>query len=440
MSAIDLNDLDLTSRLMQALTPTQARLLSSIVEQADSQHVPLYIVGGFVRDLLLGCPSLDFDLVVEGDAISLASKVVALHGGKVTIHSRFKTAQWIPPADQGFPKSIDFISARSESYKQAAALPAVKTGKLIDDLRRRDFTINTLAVQLNRDHFGHLMDYLDGLEDLNQGLIRVIHPNSFRDDPTRIFRAIRYEMRYSFKIGRETEGLIPEAREMVAHLSAERVRHELDLILEEEKAELILERLSALGILEAVHPLLKWNEVINNRFIKGRVAMEMLENPISHRTLGWNLWLIDTPLTGLESIEKRLHFETGLKKMLLAASSLYSEIDSLANMRPSQYTAILDSVPINAIQAVFLALADCPTKLALEKYLVNWRHVKPRTSGSDLKNRGLKPGPAYQVILRHLRNAWLDGEITSHEQEMEFLSKLLEENRDMTSKTSVRNK
>ncbi len=409
----------------KTLYPQRLALLRLVAEEASSRGLPLYLVGGFVRDLLLGQPGLDFDVVVEGDAIGLARSVAAKHGGKVTVHTRFKTAQWFPPPATGIPEFVDFISARSEFYKHPAALPTVKPGMLIDDLHRRDFTINTLALRLDGDHFGELRDDLGGLEDLQAGLVRVLHPASFVDDPTRLFRVIRYEQRYGFQVTPETLALIPDARLLINRLSAERVRHELDLILEEENAASMLKRLAELGILAAVHPALEWNTATQTRFVNGLAAAQTLENPPSRRTLGWSLRLMDVPLPGLESIEKRLHFESSLREPLLAASALFAKVNSLVGKKPSRCVAVLDEISLKAVQAVSLALPAGPAQQELHDYLETWRNVRPKTTGHDLKKRGLPPGPAYKSILRHLRQAWLDGEVKTVIEEMALLDNLI---------------
>ncbi len=411
-------------RLERALPPDHLALLRLVADAAVECGLPLYLVGGFVRDLYLGRPVTDFDLVVEGDAIPLAKALAAQHGGRVTAHVRFGTAQWfLPDSDI---HALDFISTRSESYKHPAALPTVKPGTLTDDLRRRDFTINTLALRLDGEAFGELRDDLGGLEDLEAGLVRVLHPVSFVDDPTRLFRAVRYEERYGFQIAPETLALIPEALSQIARLSAERVRHELDLVLKEENAARMLKRLTELGILAAVHPALEWNHVTQTRFVNGLAASQTLELPPSRRMLGWTLWLMDVPLPGLKSIEKRLHFESGLRELLLAASTLFTDIKSLAGKKPSQCVAVLDEIPLKAVQAVFLALSAGAARQRLHDYLETWQHVKPKTTGHTLLKRGIPPGPAYQSILRRLRDARLDGELKTEAEEMDLLEKLIQ--------------
>jgi tRNA nucleotidyltransferase (CCA-adding enzyme) len=231
------NDYEL---LEKSLDTTQLKLLHLVRDNATQRGSPLYIVGGSVRDLLLGRRLNDFDLIVEGDAIALARSLASQYGGAVTVHTKFGTAKWFLPKnwkpDTEAHDALDLISARSETYKYPAALPTVKLGSIADDLHRRDFTINALAVRLDGPHFGALRDDLNGAEDLRKGMVRVLHPRSFIDDPTRLYRAVRYEGRYGFKIAEDTLSLIPEARPFVEKLSALRIRHELDLILEEPKA------------------------------------------------------------------------------------------------------------------------------------------------------------------------------------------------------------
>jgi tRNA nucleotidyltransferase (CCA-adding enzyme) len=412
------------SDFIKNLQPKQLAFLHVLAGEASSRNLPLYIVGGFVRDLLLGQPGLDFDLVVEGDAIGLAQAVAGKQGGKLTVHKRFKTAQWFPPPAPDIPRLVDFTSARSEIYKHPGALPIVKPGTLTDDLHRRDFTINTLAIRLDGEHFGELRDDLGGLEDLQAGLVRTLIPGSFRDDPTRLFRVVRYEQRYGFQIVPETLALVPDALVHINRLSAERVRHELDLILEEENAASMLMRLAEMGILAAVHPAMEWNHATHTRFVKGLEAEETLAHPPSRRMLGWTLWLMGIPSIDLTGIDKRLHFEAGLRDTLKAASTLFAEVNSLAGKKPSRCVAALEDIPIRAVQVVSLAQPGGPVGQMLRNYLETWRHVKPKTTGHDLKKRGLPPGPEYKSILHHLRDAWLDGEINSLEEEVVLLDKL----------------
>jgi len=241
--------MNLKSQLESTLSSDQVRLIQLVADEASQSGLPLYIIGGSVRDLIIGSVIKDLDLTVEGDAISLAQSLGKHLGGKVTSHKKFGTAKWLLPKELRTESSdtLDLISARSETYKHPAALPTVKLGSMDDDIRRRDFTVNTLAIRLDGSHFGQLRDELHGMDDLKNNLIRALHERSFIDDPTRMYRAVRYAERYGFKIAEETLAQIPEARPLVEKLSAQRIRHELDLILEEWKADSMLARIAGMG-------------------------------------------------------------------------------------------------------------------------------------------------------------------------------------------------
>jgi tRNA nucleotidyltransferase (CCA-adding enzyme) len=154
------------------------------------------------------------------------------------------------------------------------------------------------------------------------------------------------------------------------------------------------------------------------------VAAKKLENPPFRLPLAWSLWLMDVPPSGLLSIEKRLHFDSGLRDMIQEASSLFAKADSLSGKKPSQCVVVLDKISLKAVQVVFLALPEGPTRRIFGSYLESWRGVKPKTTGHDLKKRGLPPGPEYKSILRKLRAAWLDGEVKTGEQELALLDTL----------------
>jgi tRNA nucleotidyltransferase (CCA-adding enzyme) len=415
------------SDLEHRLEPGQLALLQMVADVAATRQLPLYLVGGFVRDVLLGIPAADLDLVVEGDAIALARALASRYGGRVTAHLRFGTAQWFRPGPGH--RTLDFISTRSETYKHPAALPTVKRSGLSDDLARRDFTINTLALRLDGKHWGELRDDLGGLEDLERGLVRVLHPGSFSDDPTRLFRSVRYEQRYGFRIVPETLALIPQARHLINSLSPERLRHELDLILAEEKVVAMLSRLNELGLLQTVHSALKWNSANSRRF--GNGLRQDLEPPIKgipasleRDFLGWHFWLMDIPSKDLESLEQRLHFRSKLSASLSAASTLYSDLTTMAGLKPSQCVARLESLPLLAVYSVYLANPEDKGSSNLRKYLETWRRLKPKTNGQALIERGLPPGPLYKQVLLRLREAWLDGEVKTEKEELNLLEEL----------------
>jgi tRNA nucleotidyltransferase (CCA-adding enzyme) len=428
---------NLAARLEAALPPDRLDLIKLVAAQASEQHMAIYIVGGFVRDLLLERPSQDFDIVVEGDAIALGKALGKKYGGRVTSHTRFGTAKWFvrgskigeqkssPDSHLSLPEFLDLISARTEFYEHPTALPTVERGSIKLDLHRRDFTINTLALRLDSHHYGELHDYWGGLADLERGIVRVLHSLSFVDDPTRMLRAIRYEQRYGFEIEARTLQLMDEARPMLEKLSSERVRHDLDRILDEPNWFEMLTRLEELGLLKAIHPELPKP---TSRFVLPADDDLASYRPPSmlpsKRTLIWSLWLAPVKLDAIKPLSRRLRFPAALTRLLLAASILRIDLPSLKGSKPSGWVDRLEDVPEFAIYTLSLS-AKGRTKQALLDYLEKWRHIKPKTTGHDLKKLGLSPGPEYKNIIHQLRNAWLDGEVETPKDEAALLKQLV---------------
>jgi len=418
--------MNLKSQLESTLTSEQLRILRLVADEASQSGLPLYIIGGSVRDLVLGAAIKDLDLTVEGDAIALARVLAKRHGGRVTPHSKFGTAKWFLPKNLQTQscETLDLISARSETYKHPAALPTVKPGSMDDDIRRRDFTINTLAIRLDGANFGELRDDLGGMDDLKRGVIRALHARSFIDDPTRIYRAVRYAERYGFRIAEETLALIPPARPLIEKLSAQRIRRELDLILQEEHAAAILARLADLNLLQPIHPALTFNPSMRERLANLHTRIKKVGKMRSSDP-GWLLWLMSLSPEQLSALNDRLHFTANLFASLFAASKLYAAQSSFIDLKPSQCVERLESYPLAAVEAVGYAAKDPRVTECFEEYISKWRYIKPHTTGNDLKTLGVEPGPQYALILRRLRDAWLDGEVKSAEEEKTLLKTLL---------------
>ncbi|MCU0488473.1 MAG: CBS domain-containing protein, partial [Anaerolineales bacterium] len=341
---------NLALRLEAALPPERLELLKAIAATAHAQHMAVYIVGGFVRDLWLNRPSLDFDLVVEGDAISLAKSLAHIYGGRVTSHARFGTAKW-RLADSTFEKaipkepvngadlhSVDLVSARTEFYTYPTALPTVERGSIKLDLHRRDFTINTLALRLDGRHYGELHDYWGGLSDLRQGLVRVLHSLSFVDDPTRMLRAVRFEQRFGFQIEQRTLDLLKEATSLIDRVSGDRIRHELNHILIDPRAAQILTRLDALDLLAAIHPALPWDAwleaALSRRPDEKPGAEWNLDSQATilelRRQLAYIFWMIRLPPHPAYQICERLKLPIELKRSIQAAIGLWNDLPDLA--------------------------------------------------------------------------------------------------------------
>lgn len=425
--------MNLSDRLESFLTAEAQAVIRLIKTEAERLDVPLYIVGGSVRDLLLGRATKDFDFTVEGDAAKLADALLRKYAGRVVFHSRFGTATWtldettfkrlnVPLLGaSAFPPFLDLISARSEIYTQPGALPTVRRSHIDDDLRRRDFTLNAMALRLDGSHYGQLYDPLGGQADLARGLIKVLHERSFVDDPTRMIRAVRYADRYGFEIGQETSRLIDdEARDVLSRLSGERLRHELDLVFEESNPSAMLYHLGDLDLLRPIHPsLLQGNfqlpfiDILPAEF--GEITIPDVLS--FRRTLGWILWLMPLSAFDIDMISKRLDFPAPLTKSVQAASVLLAKLHSMIAWKPSQWTFYLEELPSISVYAVYLMRMEP----ALREYLVNWRKIRPATTGNELKQRGLQPGPRYADILNQLRAAWLDGDVTTREEEAKLL-------------------
>jgi tRNA nucleotidyltransferase (CCA-adding enzyme) len=430
----------LAARLEAALPEDRLALLQAIAAAAHEQRTALYIVGGFVRDLLLERPSLDFDLVVEGDAIGLAKALAGRYGGRVTGHSRFGTAKWHlddkggdAPCRlnvSGLP-AVDLVSARTEFYTHPTALPTVERGSIKLDLHRRDFTINTLALRLDGRHYGELHDYWGGLEDLRVGLVRVLHSLSFVDDPTRILRAVRFEQRFAFRVEERTMQLLLEARSLVERLSGDRIRHELNHILANSLAPQIITRLHELDLLSAIHPALLWDEWIYARIEALDLYQPEAEWGLSEdatllrQELAYTLWLISLPTEQADAVVRRLKLPVYMGKVIQAACELWSDRLQLLAFAPSQLTARLEDAPVQARYALYLATSDAQLRGLLYRFVSEWQHVQPLTDGNTLRALGIPPGPVYRHILASLRNAWLDGAICSAQDEQKFLNELI---------------
>lgn len=381
-----------------------------------------FLVGGAPRDLLLKRPALDLDIVIEGDALTLGRLLQRQQGGKLTEHHRFHTVTWQAP---GLPP-LDLITARRETYAHPAALPTVTPSSLADDLARRDFSLNTLALRLAD---GELIDRHNAQTDLQNGLIRVLHSASFCDDPTRLYRALRYAARYGFQIEAHTLSLFPAALPLIARLSPERLRHELDLILDEARALQTLAQLDQHGLLESIAEVLPRGLALRESLIPALgealpTPWQKISPPRAYplkRALAYILWFSPLPAGDLQKLQARLTLPEWLAQTISAAADLRRDLPALRGQPASAWVKRLETAPFLAVYAVFLATRQPE----LEIYAQKWRSLRPRLTSARLLKMGLAPGPRFGEILRRLRAAWLDGEISSEAEEIAMLEKLL---------------
>ncbi|MEX2144188.1 MAG: hypothetical protein WD740_06300 [Anaerolineales bacterium] len=421
--------------LHKALTRATHKLLTVIAAEAEKRKVPTYLVGGFVRDLLLGRPSLDLDLVLEGDAIRFGRALVKRFGGRLVAHKDFGTAiWWLPPKSRGKdgqPAFIDLITARRETYSQPAALPQVQRAELIADQFRRDFTINTLALGLNGLQAGRVLDPWGGQRDLNSRLIRTLHAQSFIDDPTRIFRTLRFARRLDFRIEISTLRQLHSALPKLKLLSGERLRNELELVLAEQQRVEILQALQFFGVLSQIDQQLRFHPKAASLLAKknNMAVSTAWDLEVSATDLCLVLWFMHIAPKYVDRIATRLRFNAELHLAVVAASRLFEEAKRLQPLPVSGLVARLEKEPLLAVYALFLAYKGKPLGKLLESYARKWRHVQPFADGNVLRKKGLPPGPAYKKILSQLRAARLDGDVRSAKQEKALLEELLDEHR-----------
>ena len=413
---------------MRRQLPAELREFLQVAgRQAEAQGHNLYLVGGAVRDLLLERPNTDFDLVLEGDAPSFARRLARLMRDgsddrrlpdRVTIHPRFGTAKF-----QRGDITIDVVTARSETYARPGALPTVKPDTIRDDLFRRDFTINAMAIELMPASIGRLLDYFYGIKDLQRGLIRILHNRSFIDDATRMLRAVRYEQRLGFKLEPDTERLLKRDVSYLDTISGDRIRHELELICKEDNPEQMLGRAQALGVLPQIHPALK---------VDGATA-ERLRRAQQKGTpeAGLYLSILAYPLSEeeLEDFVERLNITGELKRAIKQLPKLKAKFPALASpdIAPSAVYRLLQKYHPGAIATCALAADEPTVRFQMERYLNELRYVKTHLDGDALKALGVKPSPRLGKMLEALREARLDGAVNTREEEASLVHQLLRE-------------
>ncbi len=365
-------------------------------------------------DLLLRRRNLDLDLVVEGPAIPLARELAQSRGWRVTTYPQFGTAR----ISRG-NFHLDLATARGETYPQPGALPRVRPGTLQEDLFRRDFTINALAIDLTPNRFGELLDFYGGLQDLKLGRLRVLHELSFVDDPTRILRGIRYEQRLGFSFEPKTEELVWRDGRVLEQISGERLWHELELILREESPEKALLRASELGVLP--HLRLRISEALAEKFPEAR-------------SRGWTepsvyLGLLASELSEkeVENFVQRLKPPGWARQVMREVVRLWKSLPHLSQAtRPSEACRQLEGYQEETLKVASL-LSEGDAGRWLRLYLEKLRFIKPELTGEDLKQMGVLPGRKLGELLTRLQEARLDGEVSSQEEEVKLVQRLLSE-------------
>ena len=421
-------------RFMKERLPlTLIQNLRQIGEIAEDIGYGAYVVGGFVRDLFLYRSDEDLDIVIEGDGIDFARKYADLVGARIHTHAKFGTAVIIFP--DGF--KIDVASARLEYYKFPAALPVVEMSSIKLDLYRRDFTINTLAIQLNPDKFGTLIDFFAARKDIKEKIIRVLHNLSFVEDPTRVFRAIRFEQRFGFTIGKLTVGLMTNAinQDFFRGLSGKRVFSELRLILEEENPVATIARLNDFDLLKVIHPSIKQDKF----FI---AMLNSIKKVLSWHDLlfleeSYKKWMVYFLALIHQCDSSRSHeichrFELApdaCKTFCVERFDADQCLFWLEKKLPQPDSVLyrrLTGFKTELILYMMAATRQQKVKKAISHYFTNLRRVAIALKGRDLKKLGLVPGPIYREVLQAVLDAKLDGRLKTKDDEIDYARRYIE--------------
>ena len=391
-----------------------AGLVDQVGQVADALSMPAYLVGGCVRDLLLGRPAKDVDIVVEGDAPSLAQALVRRFGGRSVVHSAFGTAHW--ETEQA---TIDLASARVEWYEAPAALPRVHHAEIRRDLYRRDFTVNAMAISLSAESRGALLDPFGGFRDLRQGVLRVLHGLSFHDDPTRALRAARFAARFDFKLAPQTLGLLRAARRggVLDALGKERLGAELDRILSELEVVQALRLLREWELLDLLHPRLNGAAPFLDRIASVAAATQRMSGlnpeapPIRQADALWMVLAEEVPVEARGALARLVPGDRSATRRWLTGP------EHVARQLAATWRAQTPSAAARALEgldAVELthALGSARSPRA-EEWLLWWahtgQHVRTAVHGATLLATGAKPGPAMGRALRAAQDAAWDG-------------------------------
>ncbi len=422
-----------SGRLAALPQTPHGELIQRVADVARAAGTGLWLVGGSVRDLLLGRPCDDLDFVVDSEPQRLARLIQTRLGGTTGPITPFGTFRWYPDdktADRLsltaslLPEHVDFAGARAETYATQAALPHVFGSNLQQDLLRRDFTINALAIPV-APVAGPVVDPTGGLDDLDAGLIRVLHPLSFHDDPLRILRAWRFRSRFGFKIEPRTVELMQIARPALGEITGSRLRNEIDLLLQEECPGAILSNMQQFDLLTAIHPAFRVPDDIEARLQRSREAQGLPSCSDAPSRL-WHALVSDMEPDSLPSFCERLLMAPKLARSMEATARLLRQPGILAEKGAGTFQVVGRLLPLpNSAVCCLALLTDNPlVRNRLGDWLRRWPNIKVFSTGRDVHAAGLSPGPAFARILLKLRVAWYEGRITSEAEERSLLGQL----------------
>ena len=403
-------------------------LLKYLGETADKLDFNAFLVGGLVRDVVLKRKNFDVDIVIEGDGIQFAKTFADHFGAKVRSYPKFGTAVLVMP--DSF--KIDVATARIEHYESPAALPVVKLTSLKRDLFRRDFTINTLAVHLNKGHYGTLIDHFGAMRDIKERVLRVLHNLSFIEDPTRIFRAIRFEQRFGFKIGKLTESLIQNAVNIncLENLSKQRLFIEVKLILKEEDPIGAIEKMDGYDLLKFISPGLKLTEEVKNvlKEIKGILVwfnllyLDVIYKPWKVYFHGLTSSLSDDALDNLATRMQAQDKE--ILRMISDRQEIQKALKELSQLKDKKNYSLYRILSPLSPEILLCGMAKTKSeriKRCISIFFTKLKGTKIFIQGKDLIDMGYKPGPLFKEIFESILEAKLEGDISTRDDEIKFL-------------------
>ncbi len=423
---------NLNTLLVECLSRDVIQLLQSIGEVAKKIGCNAFAVGGFVRDLLLKKTNLDLDIVVEGDGIDFAKHLAQHLGGRYRTHERFKTAMVLMPS--GF--KIDIATARLEYYEYPAAMPTVELSSIKLDLSRRDFTINAMAIHLNPEHFGTLIDFFNSQNDLKQKTIKVMHNLSFVEDPSRIFRAIRFEKRMEFEIAPHTRRLIVNAVNMklFGKENDTRFLSELKSILSEENPLPAIQRLAEFDLFQFLWPDLKPHHKIDRRFLHVLTQTQLAISwfrllYLEESCQNWIVYLLAimsrSSKTELAAFCARFEETNKITEFLLdqkdRADQAAHQLARESHYKNSMVVALFAEIKIEGLLYIMAIARRKSVKKAVSLYVTTLKQVEPAITGNDLIKMGYFPGPQFKKILTFLKNARLDNLAADKKEEVALL-------------------
>ncbi|MFC0557699.1 CBS domain-containing protein [Halalkalibacter alkalisediminis] len=389
--------------IKKQLSPDIYKLLIDIGTLADEQQISAFLIGGVVRDFLLERPNEDIDIVVEDDGILFADLLSKKIGGDVKTHEKFGTATWTTPSGL----KLDIVTCRTEYYDSPGTLPIVRPSNLREDLRRRDFTINAMALQINRTHFGTLIDFFQGQEDIKKKKIRILHTLSFIEDPTRIIRAVRFAIRFNYKLAEQTYHLAIDACSMLKQVSSTRFLHEMDLLIKENSIIPGVQLLNDIGVWKSLFDLqVKEHQMASIK----RLESYHFQDPFSY-------------LIALLYKQKAWKHQIKRYAITTKQQQLVKQLEEMAK------TVLPSNITLSELHLRFATFKEENLLLfalliqhkKLEQYIVKRQNLNPLLTGEDLIEQGIKPGPKFSEILHQLTCLQLDQKLLTKKEAIDWL-------------------